>query len=327
MIISLSMTAMLALAAYQVTYEQMTLGDFVLINAFMMQLFIPLNFLGFVYREIKGSLANIEHMFGLLKKIPKVQDKADAGQLQVNGGNIDIEEICFSYDAKRPILEKVSFSVGAGKKVAIVGESGSGKSTLVKMLFRFYDVSSGTICIDGQNITEVTQHSLRHNIGIVPQDTILFNDSLFENVRYGNPEANEADVYKAIELAHLGDFVASLPEGVETLVGERGLKLSGGEKQRVAIARTILKDPAILVFDEATSSLDSHSEQAILTAIKEVARERTSVVIAHRLSTIVDADHIIVMSKGKVVEQGGHNQLLAKMGHYQKMWQIQQSQS
>ncbi|WP_281557293.1 ABC transporter ATP-binding protein/permease [Thalassomonas sp. RHCl1] len=327
LIISLSMTAMLALSAYQVTYGEMTLGDFVLITAFMMQLFIPLNFLGFVYREIKGSLANIEHMFDLLKKVPKVQDKAGAGQLQINGGNIELNDISFSYDDKRTILQKVSFSVGAGQKVAIVGESGSGKSTLVKMLFRFYDVSSGSIAIDGQNITEVTQHSLRHNIGIVPQDTVLFNESLFENVRYGNPEASDSDVYKAIELAHLSAFVASLPEGVDTLVGERGLKLSGGEKQRVAIARTILKDPAILVFDEATSSLDSHSEQAILSAIKEVARERTSVVIAHRLSTIVDADHIIVMNKGKVVEQGQHNQLLAQSGYYQKMWKIQQSQS
>ncbi|WDE02968.1 ABC transporter ATP-binding protein/permease [Thalassomonas viridans] len=326
LIISLSMTAMLALSAYQVTYGQMTLGDFVLITAFMMQLFIPLNFLGFVYREIKGSLANIEHMFGLLKKAPKVQDKTGAGQLEMNGGQIELKDICFAYDSKRPILQNVSFSVGAGQKVAIVGESGSGKSTLVKMLFRFYDVDSGAIAIDGQDISGVTQHSLRHNIGIVPQDTVLFNDSLFENVRYGNPEASEADVHKAIELAHLGHFVASLPEGVDTMVGERGLKLSGGEKQRVAIARTILKDPAILVFDEATSSLDSHSEQAILTAIKEVARERTSVVIAHRLSTIVDADHIIVMNKGKVVEQGQHNQLLAQNGHYQKMWQIQQSQ-
>ncbi|WDE09591.1 ABCB family ABC transporter ATP-binding protein/permease [Thalassomonas haliotis] len=326
LIISLSMTAMLALSAYQVTYGEMTLGDFVLITAFMMQLFIPLNFLGFVYREIKGSLANIEHMFDLLKKEPEVQDKADAGELRINGGHIEINDICFAYDDKRPILQQVSFTVGAGQKVAIVGESGSGKSTLVKMLFRFYDVSSGNIAIDGQDITQVTQHSLRHNIGIVPQDTVLFNDSLFENVHYGNPEASESEVYKAIELAHLNAFVASLPEGVDTLVGERGLKLSGGEKQRVAIARTILKDPAILVFDEATSSLDSHSEQAILSAIKEVARERTSVVIAHRLSTIIDADHIIVMNQGKVVEQGQHNQLLAQAGHYQKMWQIQQSQ-
>ena len=325
LIIAMSMTAMLALAAYEVTHQKMTLGDFVLINAFMMQLFIPLNFLGFVYREIKGSLANIEHMFDLLAKVPKVQDKTEATELVVERGAIEFKAVSFSYDDKREILKQVSFSVPAGQKVAIVGESGSGKSTLVKLLFRFYDVSSGSITINNQAVTSVSQHSLRHNIGIVPQDTVLFNDTLFENVRYGNPDASLTEVNKAIELAHLSAFVASLPDGTDTMVGERGLKLSGGEKQRVAIARTILKNPAILVFDEATSSLDSHSEQAILTAIKEVASERTSIVIAHRLSTIVDADHIIVMSKGQLVEQGSHSKLLAKNGHYQKMWQIQQS--
>lgn len=325
LIISASMTAMLGLAAYQVTHEQMSLGDFVLINAFMMQLFIPLNFLGFVYREIKASLASIEHMFSLLGKTPKVKDNADAKQLGLNNGAIEFDQISFAYDAKRPILKNVSFSVKAGQKVAIVGESGSGKSTLVKLLFRFYDVQSGTICIDGQAINDVTQHSLRKNIGIVPQDTVLFNDTLLENVRYGEPNATKQDVIKAIDMAHLTHFIKALPDGYDTQVGERGLKLSGGEKQRVAIARTILKNPAILVFDEATSSLDSHSEQAILAAIKEVASDRTSLVIAHRLSTIVDADNIIVMHQGEIIEQGSHANLLAQQGHYEKMWQIQQS--
>jgi len=325
LIISCSMTAMLALAAYQVTYEKMTLGDFVLVNAFMMQLFIPLNFLGFVYREIKGSLANIEHMFDLMLKKPKVEDKTDADTLTLSQAEIKFEDVSFAYDIKRPIIKCISFTIKAGQKVAIVGESGSGKSTLVKLLFRFYDCDHGAITIDGQNIADVTQHSLRKNIGIVPQDTVLFNDTLFANVNYGAPEANVERVNNAFKLAHLSDFITRLPEGVETIVGERGLKLSGGEKQRVAIARTILKNPRILVFDEATSSLDSQSEQAILSAIKEVAEHRTSLVIAHRLSTIVDADNIIVMQQGEIVEQGTHQDLIAKKGHYATMWKLQQS--
>jgi ATP-binding cassette subfamily B protein len=325
LIISLSITAMLALSAYQITYGKMTLGDFVLINAFMMQLYIPLNFLGFVYREIRGSLANIENMFELLEKKAKVQDKQDATDLVLTKGEISFEHISFAYDAKRPIINDVSFSIKSGQKVAIVGDSGSGKSTLVKLLFRFYDVSQGRITIDQQNIANVTQHSLRKHIGIVPQDTVLFNDTLFENVKYGNPQATDSAVFDAIKHAHLASFVESLPEGVNTMVGERGLKLSGGEKQRVAIARTILKNPAILVFDEATSSLDSHAEQAILTTIKEIAENRTSMVIAHRLSTIVDADTIIVLRSGSIVEQGTHSALLALQGYYAKMWQLQQS--
>jgi ATP-binding cassette subfamily B protein len=325
LIISFSMTAMLALAAYEVTYGKMTLGDFVLINAFMMQLFIPLNFLGFVYREIRGSLANIEHMFDLMLKKPKVEDHDDADTLMLSDAEIKFTDVSFAYDIKRPIIKNISFTIKSGQKVAVVGESGSGKSTLVKLLFRFYDCDSGKITIDGQNIRQVTQHSLRKNIGIVPQDTVLFNDTLFANVNYGAPEANEEMVNKAFKLAHLSDFVGRLPDGVKSMVGERGLKLSGGEKQRVAIARTILKNPCILVFDEATSSLDSQSEQAILSAIKEVAEHRTSLVIAHRLSTIIDADNIIVMQQGEIVEQGTHQGLLVKKGHYHKMWQLQQS--
>jgi ATP-binding cassette subfamily B protein len=324
-IISLSMTAMLALAAYQVTHDKMTLGDFVLINAFMMQLFIPLGFLGFVYREIKGSLANIEQMFALMSKQAKIEDVEGAKELHLSHGDISFDHIHFAYQKERPIIKDLSFKVPAGHKVAVVGESGSGKSTLVKLLFRFYDTQQGSISIDNQNINRVTQHSLRLNIGIVPQDTVLFNESLYENIRYGNTNATDTEVKNAIELAHLSDFVDSLPKGVETVVGERGLKLSGGEKQRVAIARTILKNPAILVFDEATSSLDSHSEQAILTAIKEVAQNHTSLVIAHRLSTIIDADSIIVMHKGELVEQGDHQTLLANESHYYRMWMLQQN--
>ncbi|MBU2870917.1 ABC transporter ATP-binding protein/permease [Colwellia sp. E2M01] len=335
LIIAMAMTAMLALAAHEVAKGEMTLGDFVLINAFMMQLFMPLNFLGFVYREIKGSLANIENLFGLLAKTPKVQDVHDAAELTVHKLNdhseseasINFNNVSFAYNEKRAIIKGISFSVNAGKKVAIVGQSGSGKSTLVKLLFRFYEINSGTIFINQQDISQVTQHSLRTHIGIVPQDTVLFNDTLFNNVQYGCPTANKDAVLKAIELANLSSFIESLPDGLETMVGERGLKLSGGEKQRVAIARTILKNPQILVFDEATSSLDSESEQAILTAINKVAKNRTSLVIAHRLSTIVDSDNIIVMNQGEIIEQGNHQQLLALNGQYSKMWQLQQSSS
>ena len=325
LIIAIAMTSMLALAAVKVSEGVMTLGDFVLVNAFMMQIFMPLNFLGFVYREIKGSLANIENFFGLLDKAPKVQDAQGAKNMVIKQGTIHFNDIEFSYHKKRQIIKKVSFQVNGGEKVAVVGTSGSGKSTLVKLLFRFYDVNSGEILIDDQNISTVSQDSLRRTIGIVPQDTVLFNDTLFANVQYGDPQASHTEVMAAIEMAHLTKFVASLPDGVETKVGERGLKLSGGEKQRVAIARTILKKPTILVFDEATSSLDSQSEQAILTAINEVTKNRTSLVIAHRLSTIVDSDKIIVMNDGEIVEQGSHQDLLTLNGKYSKMWQLQQS--
>mgnify|MGYP000630966622 CR=1 FL=1 len=324
-IIALAMTSMLALAAIQVSEGNMTLGDFVLINAFMMQLFMPINFLGFVYREIKGSLANIESFFGLLDKKPRIQDVENAEELIIKEADISFNNIHFSYNNKRPILKGVSFNINNGEKLAIVGESGSGKSTLVKLLFRFYDVNSGSISIERHNINQITQNSLRQQIGIVPQDTVLFNDTLFANVNYGNPDASKEQVLKAIDLAHLTKFVGSLPDGVETMVGERGLKLSGGEKQRVAIARTILKNPRILVLDEATSSLDSQSEQAILTAINEISQNRTCLVIAHRLSTIINSDNIIVLNDGEIVEQGNHQQLLALNGKYSKMWQLQQA--
>lgn len=323
-IVAIAMTSMLALAAYQTIQGEMTLGDFVLINAFMMQLFMPLNFLGFVYREIKGSLANIEGMFSLLDKSPSIVDKPDAPELKVTQANITFENVEFGYHDDRHVLKDVNLSIKAGQKVAVVGESGSGKSTLVKLLFRFYDVSSGRITVDGQPIDDVQQLSLRQYIGIVPQDTVLFNDTIFENVRYGKPTASDEDVRKAIKMAYLAELINKLPEGENTMVGERGLKLSGGEKQRVAIARTILKNPEIWVFDEATSALDSHAEKEILSAIRTVAKNKTSLVIAHRLSTITDADVIIVMADGKIIEQGSHQSLIAQQGRYQAMWQLQQ---
>jgi ABC-type transport system involved in Fe-S cluster assembly fused permease/ATPase subunit len=325
-IIAMAMTSMMALAAYKVAQGDMTIGDFVLINAFTMQIFMPLNFLGFVYREIRGSLANIENLFNLLDKQPNVPIDTSAKELEIGQGKITFNQVQFSYRPDRIILHDISFDILPGQKVAVVGESGSGKSTLVKLLFRFYDSSNGSISIDGQDISKVNQHSLRKAIGIVPQDTVLFNDTIFENVRYGRPDATDAEVQQSIDLAHLRGFIDSLPNGEQTSVGERGLKLSGGEKQRVAIARTILKRPPIMVFDEATSSLDSHSEQAILTALKEISQGHTSLVIAHRLSTIIDADKIVVMGNGRILEQGSHRQLLDLDGAYKKLWQTQQDQ-
>jgi ATP-binding cassette subfamily B protein len=317
---------MIGLAAWRVRSGELSLGDFILINQFMIQLFLPLGFLGFVFREIKGSLANIEKMFELMALQPTVVDTPDAADLVLERGDIRFDRVSFGYSPRRPILDNVTFAVEPGQKVAVVGASGAGKSTLVKLLFRFYDPDSGRILIDGQDIRQVTRQSLRSAIGIVPQDTVLFNDTIFENVRYGNPAASDVEVSEAIGLAHLDEFIRSLPEGVNTLVGERGLKLSGGEKQRVAIARTILKRPPILVFDEATSSLDSHSEQAILKALREIARDHTSLVIAHRLSTVIDADRIVVLHRGEIVESGTHQQLLAADGHYTALWQAQQKQ-
>ncbi len=322
LIIALAMTAMMGLAAYQVSHSQMSLGDFVLINAFMMQLFIPLNFLGFVYREIRGALANIERMFGLMDKLPQITNCEDPVSLPSIEGKIAFDKVEFSYDTRK-ILKGVSFEVPQGSKVAVVGDSGAGKSTLVKLLFRFYDTQAGCVRLDGQNIKQLDQDSLRQAIAIVPQDTVLFNDTLLENIRYGRPSADMKEVKDAVKLAHLDTFISSLPEGWNTKVGERGLKLSGGEKQRVAIARAVLKGSPILVFDEATSSLDSRSEKAILDALRDAARGHTSLVIAHRLSTITDADNIIVLSQGEVVEQGTHSSLLAKQGLYAKLWRIQ----
>jgi ABC-type transport system involved in Fe-S cluster assembly fused permease/ATPase subunit len=327
LIIAVSQTCMLALAAWQVQGGDMTLGDFVLVNQFMLQLFMPLGFLGFVYREIKSSLANIERLFELLDKRPKVADKLSASELKVKDAALEFRDVSFAYDDGRPILSGVNFAIRGGEKVAVVGASGGGKSTLVKLLFRFYDPQSGQVLIDGQDLRDLTQQSLRRQIAIVPQDCVLFNDSLRENIRYGNPDADEAALTKAIQTAHLEHFVDRLPEGLDTVVGERGLKLSGGERQRVGIARAAIKDAPILVFDEATSSLDSRSEQAVLDAFTAMAQQHTTLVIAHRLSTIVDADRILVLQDGNVVEQGKHHDLLLENGYYSQLWQAQQRRS
>ena len=326
LIIAVAMTAMMWLATSRVAAGTMTLGDFVLINAFMIQLFLPLNFLGFVYREIKGSMANIEKMLQLLDITSSVDDRVEAKMLAPAMWDIEFSDVSFSYRPDRAILKNVSFSIAAGQKVAVVGASGAGKSTLVKLLFRFYDLDQGSITIGGIDISHVTKRSLRQAIGIVPQDTVLFNDSVFENVRYGYPDADDTEVSNAICLAHLDNFISQLPEGHQTRVGERGLKLSGGEKQRVAIARTILKRSPVLVFDEATSSLDSKSEKAILKALREVAEGHTSLVIAHRLSTIIDADKIVVLDHGRIVEQGSHEALLEQHGYYADLWFAQQKE-
>ncbi len=328
-IIATAMTEMMANAAFGVMNGDMTIGDFVLINAFTMQIFMPLNFLGFVYREIRGSLANIDNLFSLLAQRPAISDKPDSLALTLKGGvenaTVQFENVHFSYHDARPILNGITFQVEAGKKVAIVGESGAGKSTIMKLLFRFYEPTRGTVCVNGQDISQVTQNSLRSHIAIVPQDTVLFNTTLKDNIAYGNPNATDEEIMHAASLAHLNHFIAQLPDGINTKVGERGLKLSGGEKQRVAIARALLKGAPIMIFDEATSSLDSESEQAILAALRDAAKGHTSLVIAHRLSTIIDADNILVMNKGMITEQGTHSQLLQKQGVYAKLWHTQQS--
>ena len=327
LIIATAVTLILWRATLGVIAGTMTLGDLVLVNAFMIQLYIPLNFLGVIYRELKQSLADIERMFALLDENREVADSPAALALQVDRAELEFKHIDFSYEAKRQILFDVDFSVAAGTTTAVVGHSGSGKSTLARLLFRFYDVDRGVILIDGQDIRGVTQTSLRQAIGIVPQDTVLFNDTIAYNIAYGKPGAAQSEIEAAARSAYIHDFILSLPDGYQTMVGERGLKLSGGEKQRVAIARTLLKDPKILVFDEATSALDSQAEQAIQAQLKDIARNRTTLVIAHRLSTIADAQQILVMSQGRIVERGTHTELLAARGLYTDMWERQQART
>ena len=326
-IFSIGMATCMALSAYGVMQGTQTVGDFVLINALLMQLSIPLNFFGSMHREIKQGLVDLEAMFSLMRQPAEVTDKSDAAPLAVTGGAVRFENVQFHYDASRPILKGVSFEVPAGKTVAIVGPSGAGKSTISRLLFRFYDVTSGAIQIDGQDIRDVQQLSLRQHIGMVPQDTVLFNDTLLYNIGYGRPSASRDEIEEAARMAQISHFVASLPKGFDTEVGERGLKLSGGEKQRVAIARTILKAPPILVLDEATSALDSHTEQEIQAALDEVSQNRTTLVIAHRLSTVIGADEIIVLEAGKIKERGRHADLLAQGGLYASMWDRQREAS
>ena len=304
----------------------MTVGDLVMVNAFMIQLYIPLNFLGVIYREIKQSLTDLDKMFTLIEREREVADAPGAQTLLLDGPPaVRFDHVQFAYDPDRPILHDVSFDIPAGQTVAVVGPSGSGESTLARLLYRFYDVQGGGIQVQGQDIRQVTQDSLRRSIGIVPQDTVLFNDTVAYNIAYGRPGATQSEVEQAARAARIHDFIASTPKGYATMVGERGLKLSGGEKQRVAIARTLLKNPPVLVFDEATSALDSANERAIQAELRQVAQGKTTLVIAHRLSTVVDAHEILVMDAGRIVERGTHAALLAAGGRYARMWALQQS--
>jgi ATP-binding cassette subfamily B protein len=325
-IIAVAVTLIMWRATVGVVNGTMTVGDLVLVNAFMLQLYVPLNFLGVIYREIKQALADMERLFGLIEEHAEIEDRPGARPLALRGAEVRFAHVDFHYEANRQILHGVSFTIPAGHNVAVVGPSGSGKSTIARLLFRFYDVTSGTITIDGQDIRDVTQSSLRDAIGIVPQDTVLFNDTIEYNIAYGRPEATHDEVVAAAKLAQIHDFIASTPAGYRTPVGERGLKLSGGEKQRVAIARAILKHPAILIFDEATSALDSKSEKLIQAELREIARDRTTLTIAHRLSTIADADEILVLDHGRIVERGSHAALLAANGVYARMWRLQQEE-
>ena len=324
-IIAVTVTLLVWRATLGVVNGSMTLGDLVLVNALMIQLYIPLNFLGVIYREIKQSIIDMEKMFALLGQNREIADAADAKPLHTTGGSVKFDNVSFGYDADRGILHGVSFEIPAGKTVAVVGPSGAGKSTLARLMFRFYDVTSGSISIDGQDIRQVTQLSLRQSIGIVPQDTVLFNDTVEYNIAYGRTGASRAEVEAAAKAAHIHDFIAATPKGYQTMVGERGLKLSGGEKQRVAIARTLLKNPPVLIFDEATSALDSANERAIQAELRAASEGKTALVIAHRLSTVVDAHEIVVLEAGRVVERGSHAELLARDARYAQMWRLQQS--
>ena len=325
-VIALAVSLLMWRASDGIVNGALTLGDLVMVNALLIQLYIPLNFLGVLYREIKQSLTDMEKMFRLLSVNREVEDKAGAPALAVTGGAVRFEGVNFAYDERRRILDGVDFEVPAGRTVAVVGASGSGKSTLGRLLFRFYDVQQGRITIDGQDVRDVTQLSVRSAIGIVPQDTVLFNDTIYYNIAYGRPVASREEVVEAAKVAHILDFIESLPDKWETTVGERGLKLSGGEKQRVSIARTLLKDPPIMIFDEATSALDSHTEKAIQAELAEISRNRTTLVIAHRLSTIVEADQILVMDAGRIVERGSFRELMARDGRFAEMWRLQQQE-
>lgn len=325
-VIAVGVTILMLMAGQGVVRGTMTIGDLVLVNAFLIQLYMPLHFLGFVYREIRHSLADMERMFGLLAQNTEVSDRPDARDLNIRGGTIRFEHVGFGYDSRRMVLEDVSFNIPSGHKVAVVGASGAGKSTLSRLIFRFYDATTGRILIDDQDIRDVTQKSLRRAIGIVPQDTVLFNDTIYYNIAYGRPDATREEIIEAARAAHIHEFVETLPDKYDTIVGERGLKLSGGEKQRVAIARTLLKNPPILLFDEATSALDSRTEKAIQAELQEIATNHTTLVIAHRLSTIMDADQILVMEHGHIVERGTHVELLVQNNVYAHMWALQQQE-
>jgi len=322
-VIAIGVTLILVLASQGVVDQSLTLGDLIMIQALLLQLFMPLGSLGIIYRQIKHNFIDMNNMFDLLDRSSKVENSTSAKDLAIDKAQVEFNNISFAYKGKQEVLKDISFKINPGQKVAIVGQSGSGKSTLAKLLFRFYDLSSGVISIDSQDIKSVTQDSLRRAIGVVPQDSVMFNESIYYNIAYGNPDATNEEVERVAKLAFIDEFIASLPQGYDTIVGERGLKLSGGEKQRLAIARVLLKNPPILIFDEATSALDSYSEKMVQKALNSLAKEHTTLVIAHRLSTIIDSDQIIVLGDGMIKEMGKHNDLLDKRGEYYHLWQMQ----